>query len=505
MFVVRVPGAGVQPRLDAGFYDPQYLEDERALHVFARSTLDQIRLSGVPIRYGVIRPRETASSSRMIRIQDFDDPFVDLDRSASIDPRQMQEFARAECRAGDLLVAIGGYPGRIGIVPVFPQGVQLVNINQHIARIRVDSSTVDCAFLAAFLLCGVGRRLLARQVSGSVQAGINLEDLREIRVPVPMCDVQAYIGDKIRQAEVLRAHARGLGREATEFFEPIHARTFDGWRGAWRRNPAKLGEGRLDSWFYAPAPTDLVDRLSAAGVTLGRRVRPVRGSAFDRSSAISYFEIGGLDVATGCAWPSTVQPGTIPSRAQRSIRPWDLLVSTVRPERKNVALVGPQRAGQQLVASTGFSVLRASSPAEAAFVCWYLRSDAGTDQLLRWNTGATYPAIDDDVPLQVLMPNYAEDLIQRLGRRWMQIPEGLDAARQMTASARLLVEALIDRKVTEAELVAAHSDATADRALMQRLTQEGLDVDGAPRLFDDLDRLEELLEEARRDPTEDAP
>ena len=62
----------------------------------------------------------------------------------------------------------------------------------------------------------------------------------------------------------------------------------------------------------------------------------------------------------------------------------------------------------------------------------------------------------------------------------------------LSTAARILVEALIERTVTEAELIAAHTDPTADRALLARLKTDGLDGDGDP-LFPDLDRLFELL------------
>jgi type I restriction enzyme S subunit len=61
-----------------------------------------------------------------------------------------------------------------------------------------------------------------------------------------------------------------------------------------------------------------------------------------------------------------------------------------------------------------------------------------------------------------------------------------------------LIEALIEGKVTEAELVNAQEalergDKTADRALLSRLTRKGVDVSGEPPLFPDLDALYALL------------
>ena len=78
------------------------------------------------------------------------------------------------------------------------------------------------------------------------------------------------------------------------------------------------------------------------------------------------------------------------------------------------------------------------------------------------------------------------------------------SAEKITSSAKLLVEALIEGKVTEAELVAAHEalergDDTADRALLRRLTRNGLDIAGQPPLFPDLDALYTLLAQTREE------
>jgi hypothetical protein len=71
-----------------------------------------------------------------------------------------------------------------------------------------------------------------------------------------------------------------------------------------------------------------------------------------------------------------------------------------------------------------------------------------------------------------------------------------ESADDLVLTARLLVEALIERKVTEAELVAAHNDPEADASLLSRLTAKGLDAADADPLFDDLARLCELIDEA---------
>ena len=257
MFYTRVKSDSVGRRLDAGFYNPDYIAAQNAIERFPLRTMESLRADGAPIGYGVVKPRFQESSVRMVRIQDFNDPFVDLDTSASIDPLQMTEFKRSACQPGDLLVAIGGYPGRVGLLPPLPGGTTAVNINQHVVRIRFAAG-VERHFITAFLMSSTGRRILARQVSGSVQAGINVEDFRLVAVPFLDADAQRYIGDKVRQAERLHERARRLETavrldyraeiDRLGYVEVPHRKSFR----------TRLRD-RLDPAYYDPAFTSVLD------------------------------------------------------------------------------------------------------------------------------------------------------------------------------------------------------------------------------------------------------
>jgi hypothetical protein len=101
MFHTRVNSGALGRRLDASFYNPEYVAAEEAIARFSLRTMESLRADGAPIGYGVIKPRFQASSVRMVRIQDFNDPFIDLESSVAIDPAQMTEFKRSDCQPGD--------------------------------------------------------------------------------------------------------------------------------------------------------------------------------------------------------------------------------------------------------------------------------------------------------------------------------------------------------------------------------------------------------------------
>jgi type I restriction enzyme S subunit len=492
-----VPTRALQDRLDADFYAPAHLRNDAKL-ASSGIYLSTIGAESEKCNCGATPKRVVYASSGtpLIRGGEIRPCEFRTEMVAKVEGLRVAASSAVAALPGDLVYTMSG--ACVGDAAVVPDGAGIHCFTNTVVRARFISRT-DSRFVAAYLSSQVGYENSRRHSSGGDRGHVMPNVFRRLPVPTPATTCQRYIGSKVRQAEVLREWARALTAEVHQQFVGVHTYDADRRLGSWRRGGDELGDQRLDATFYAPPAVSLTARLAAAGANqVIAYAHLVRENAFNATLPISYFEIGGVDVSTGCAWPESVAAGEAPSRAQRSVQHWDVLVATVRPERKNVGLVAPSAQGQ-LVASSGFAVLRPASPEIAVFLWGYLRSDAATEQLMRWNMGAAYPAIDDEVALEVLVPDVPRAEMERLGKRWMRIPALLSTARALVTAARLLVEGLIERKVTEAELIAASKDPVADRALLARLAEDGLDGTGR-RLFSDLDGLELLLAEATPKP-----
>ena len=83
-----------------------------------------------------------------------------------------------------------------------------------------------------------------------------------------------------------------------------------------------------------------------------------------------------------------------PSRAQQVVRKGDVLISMVRPNLKNIAVVNLEST--KLVASTGFCVLRANELSNPSFIKSLIGSDVFTQYLMDRVTGANYPAVKEE-------------------------------------------------------------------------------------------------------------
>jgi type I restriction enzyme S subunit len=165
-----------------------------------------------------------------------------------------------------------------------------------------------------------------------------------------------------------------------------------------------------------------------------------------------YYEIADVDSESGSITSSRVSIADAPSRAKYAVKAGDILVSTVGPNRKGIAIVPETASGA--VCSSGFCVLRAATPQDAYFVRACLTHDIATEQMMRWNTGATYPAIERSVPLGILIPAPDANEVHELGSALYSAAQMFTTAQELVQSAMKDVAAVIDGVVDEAALLA---------------------------------------------------
>lgn len=83
-----------------------------------------------------------------------------------------------------------------------------------------------------------------------------------------------------------------------------------------------------------------------------------------------------------------------PSRAKRLVSHGDLILSTVRPNRRSFLFI--KHPSPHMVVSTGFAVLRPSRDIDPRFLYYIVTDQLFTDYLTANAKGAAYPAVDTD-------------------------------------------------------------------------------------------------------------
>lgn len=126
---------------------------------------------------------------------------------------------------------------------------------------------------------------------------------------------------------------------------------------------------------------------------------------FKDSDIIRYIDISSIDNINNVMTSTTSYGfGDAPSRAQQVVEIGDVLISLVRPNLNNVAMVSED--GTDLVASSGFCVLRANCEIVKEFLFYSVKMKCFTDYLMQRVSGANYPAVreDDIMGYNIILP-----------------------------------------------------------------------------------------------------
>ena len=188
--------------------------------------------------------------------------------------------------------------------------------------------------------------------------------------------------------------------------------------------------------------TDKGFQKTTIGSLVANKV-PTAKKSFAPSDTIKYIDISSIDnkrnIMTG--YTEYILEDA-PSRAQQHIQKNDIVVSTVRPNLKNVAITGYN--DNNLIASSGFCVLRVEKCLPSylmAIVC----SDDFTNAMTKVVTGANYPAIKDSDVKNYVIPLPPIDLQNEFAKFVEETDKSKVAIQKSLAETQLLFDSLMQK------------------------------------------------------------
>lgn len=123
---------------------------------------------------------------------------------------------------------------------------------------------------------------------------------------------------------------------------------------------------------------------------------------------LEYVDIGNVSAEDGIQVTQMMPFRQAPSRARRIVRNGDILISTVRTYLKAIApIIDPP---DNMVASTGFAVIRPTYEFQSPFASFALRLEGYINEIVARSVGVSYPAINasDLVDIYVPLPPLPE-------------------------------------------------------------------------------------------------
>ena len=146
-------------------------------------------------------------------------------------------------------------------------------------------------------------------------------------------------------------------------------------------------------------------KLSVGDVVANKKQIARASKRFTADDIITYIDISAIDNTRNVITsPSSLKFGEAPSRAQQVVEKDDIVISLVRPNLNNVAIVNSPSVNQ--VASSGFCVLRTLKTIDKNFLFYVVKLPVFIDYLMQRVSGANYPAVreEDVLGYQTILP-----------------------------------------------------------------------------------------------------
>jgi len=137
-----------------------------------------------------------------VRVGDLshDNISIDLKSAQHVNPPDGAELRRTRVSSGDILISITADIGRIALVPI---GIKEAYINQHVALAK-SVSLFSHSHLAWFLLSPIGQKQLTGLQYGATKAGLGLDDIRRVNIPLaPLVEQYEIVEEIERRLSVL--------------------------------------------------------------------------------------------------------------------------------------------------------------------------------------------------------------------------------------------------------------------------------------------------------------
>lgn len=298
-------------RIDAQFYQPTYLREEKALLALAE-TVEVMPLGALVskrVRTGrTPRRREFKEGDQAVHFIKTDtlrEGRIEFDRCDMIPARVIS--GSDYLKENEVLVTIiGATSNVVGRAAIYPPHSPEAIANQNIAIIRPDSR-LDAYYLQAFLNSRFGRHQLWRYSRQTEQVNLNCLEVERTLVPIFGGSTQKRIADLVRESIDLRRRAENtLAKAEALLVEKLGVQDVDlsdRLTFVWSSTAASAA-GRYDAEFFQPKYHPLlqlvesmgfdqlgnIGRLSK-GIEVGKEAYEEAGVLFIRVSTLNQYGI----------------------------------------------------------------------------------------------------------------------------------------------------------------------------------------------------------------------
>ena len=325
---------------------------------------------------------------------------------------------RSKVDEGDILYSMIGSIGNFAIVNFEPRFAI-----KNVALFKFKNSKLSSKYFIYYIKSNEFTTQIEKQSKGGTQKFVTLKILRNIQVPLPPLPQQQKIADILDAADALRQNDKAIIAKYDKLTQALFLDMFG--------DPVSNPKG----WEK---------------VELKKLMKNVSKIGRDYNSTnIEYVDISSIDNSKFMIVTTTnFLLGDRPSRAQQIIENGDVLLSTVRPNLKNIAINNISG----LIASTGFYVFRCNNKINNKYLFEVLKSDSVTNYFVGITAGANYPAVKSSDVSKFLISSPPIDLQNQFAERVAVIEEQKAIAQKSLEKSESLFNSLL-QKAFKGELI----------------------------------------------------
>ncbi len=470
----RISTSDLQDFLTAQTYRPEITQAKN--HILSLKNCSLQEVCTKPIQQGK-SPKYAEKGLKCIKPKNTNDMLVSIDDIDWIDSSTKDQIQKQKLAYGDIVITRSG-SGTIGRASIYCYSEEAYT-NDHLFVVRPDKA--DSHYICSFLNSFHGQRLLEAGVSGSTgQLNLSNEHIKSIPLFRPEHKAQKYIGDKVRQAEQLRAWAKRLeGMADRKIKDLFHFNLVD----SLTLKPRRMKQQVLSAVSLAPefaraADSQMTFRNSSKLSNFISKCKCGDPIKSEERVPGPYFYYGAS--------------GPIDTHTEFNFNGKYLIIA------QDGSIGCANVADGKFWANNHVWVLKVKDEYDIESICRFL--DKHFPCWKGVTTGSVVPKVTSENLLNILIPiDIAKN--REIGSKLRLAVTTAAYAKKLTASAKTLVESLIEGQLTEQQLIQAQQaledgDNSFDQAILSKLSAEGYAIEGATPLFSDVDELYSLLEEA---------
>ena len=444
---VEVANLSKDFRLDAEYYQPEYLAQEHATS--KRRGVELQTVADVSDGNHLSIAEEFSESGvRYLRGQDLSEFFISDADPIYIPERIYRTLIRSHMLSGDVLVGIVGTIGSVGLVTK-----RHGNLTGNCKLAIIRAQALPAEYIAAYLTSRIGQNEIQRRIRGAVQMGLILPDLKTLPIVVPTDKEREAIVNLVKEAEVSRERSRELIQAAENLLtESVGLSAVDLSESlSYERQFADLSAAkRFGAEYFMPCKQRVLDALAQKSRGPLSKYYTSARDLFDPNDARRGDSVRNFDLSDALNPVLDDRLPPVPAReigsTKKRLKAGDVVISRLRAYLREIALV---RTTDTIpaVGSSEFIVLRRRGAEKLSLsretLLIFLRS-LPVQTILKWSQdGSQHPRFNEDALLAIPVPVAAENISVQVDKLVNKALAAQAEASQLLVDATAEVEKLV--------------------------------------------------------------